>query len=298
MTSQSVASETTSVSHSDVTTSTTPVTSTTIATGTECGVPPLFAHNKDRPSTRIVGGKNAPFGGFPWQVSVRRTSFFGLSTTHRCGGALLNEQWIATAGHCVDDLLLSQIRIRVGEYDFGSILEPFPYQERSAISKVVHPKYNFYSFEYDLALVKLEQPLQLTPNVHPICLPGSEDLMVGENATVTGWGRLSEGGTLPSILQQATVPIMENDKCKQLFLKAGRHEYIPDIFLCAGYETGGTDSCQGDSGGPLQVRGNDGRWFLAGIISWGIGCAEPNLPGVCTRISKFTDWIIENVASN
>ena len=69
----------------------------------ECGVPPLFPHTGSSPETRIVGGKNAPFGGFPWQVSVRRTSFFGLSTTHRCGGALLNEQWVATAGHCVDE---------------------------------------------------------------------------------------------------------------------------------------------------------------------------------------------------
>ena len=96
-------------------------------------------------------------------------------------------------------------------------------------------------------------------------------------------------------INQVQVPIVSNERCKSMFLRAGRHEFIPDIFLCAGHETGGQDSCQGDSGGPLQVRGKDGRYFLAGIISWGIGCAEANLPGVCTRISKFVPWILNNV---
>ncbi|PSN47591.1 Serine proteinase stubble [Blattella germanica] len=257
----------------------------------QCGVAPLFP----RPEMRIVGGRNAPFGGWPWQVSVRRTSFFGFSSTHRCGGAVLNENWIATAGHCVDDLLTSQIRIRVGEYDFSSVQEPYPFVERGVGRKVVHPKYNFFTYEYDLALVRLESPLEFAPHIAPICLPGSDDLLIGENATVTGWGRLSEGGTLPSVLQEVSVPIVSNDCCKSMFLRAGRHEFIPEIFLCAGHENGGQDSCQGDSGGPLQVRGRDGRYFLAGIISWGIGCAEANLPGVCTRISKFVPWILETV---
>ncbi|CAG0916297.1 unnamed protein product [Notodromas monacha] len=192
-------------------------------------------------------------------------------------------------------MLPSQIRIRVGEYDFSNVLEVHPFQERSVTKKVVHPKYNFFTYEYDLALVKLEKPVDPMPHVVPICLPGSDDLLIGENATVTGWGRLSEGGTLPSILQNVQVPIVSNERCKDMFLSSGRHEFIPDIFLCAGYEKGGRDSCQGDSGGPLQVKGKDGRMFLAGIISWGIGCAEPNLPGVCTRISKFRQWIVENV---
>ncbi|XP_050543258.1 serine proteinase stubble [Daktulosphaira vitifoliae] len=256
-----------------------------------CGSAPLHPRHE----IRIVGGRNAAFGSWPWQVSVRRTSFFGFSSTHRCGGALLNENWIATAGHCVDDLLTSQIRIRVGEYDFSSEHEPYKFAERAVAKKVVHPKYNFFTYEYDLAMVRLDSPLQYAPHIVPICLPGSDDLLIGENATVTGWGRLSEGGTLPSVLQEVNVPIVSNDKCKSMFLRAGRHEYIPEIFMCAGFDDGGRDSCQGDSGGPLQVKGRDGRYFLAGIISWGIGCAEANLPGVCTRISKFVPWILETV---
>uniref|UniRef100_A0A8D9FBQ3 Serine proteinase stubble n=1 Tax=Cacopsylla melanoneura TaxID=428564 RepID=A0A8D9FBQ3_9HEMI len=256
-----------------------------------CGKAPLV----QRHEVRIVGGQNAQFGEWPWQVSVRRTSFFGFSSTHRCGGALLNENWIATAGHCVDDLLTSQIKIRVGEYDFSKLEEPFPYQERGVVKKMVHPKYNFFTYEYDLAMVKLETPVEFAPNIVPICLPGSDDLLIGENATVTGWGRLSEGGQLPPVLQKVTVPIVSNEKCRSMFLRAGRYEFISDIFMCAGFDNGGRDSCQGDSGGPLQVRGKDGRYFLAGIISWGIGCAEANLPGVCTRISKFVPWILDTV---
>ncbi|XP_046640163.1 serine proteinase stubble-like isoform X2 [Daphnia pulicaria] len=259
----------------------------------ECGVPPMLAEIAR--GERIVGGNNSKFGSWPWQVSVRRTSFFGFSSTHRCGGALLNELWVITAGHCVEDLLVSQIRMRMGEFDFSSVQEPYPFVERGVNKKIVHPKYNFFTYEYDLALVRLEEPITFQPNIAPICLPAMDESLIGQNGTVTGWGRLSEGGTLPSMLQQVTVPIVSNDKCKDMFLKAGRHEYIPDIFMCAGFEEGGRDSCQGDSGGPLQIRGRDGKYFLGGIISWGIGCAEANLPGVCTRISKFTSWILENV---
>ncbi|KAG7159559.1 Serine proteinase stubble-like 1, partial [Homarus americanus] len=212
-----------------------------------CGVPTMMG----QPEGRIVNGTSAKFGEWPWQVSVRRTSFFGFSSTHRCGGALLNEQWVATAGHCVDDLLTSQIRIRVGEYDFSSVMEPFPYVERAVKRKAVHPKYNFFTYEYDLALVQMESPLEFLPHISPICLPGNNDLLIGERGTVTGWGRLSEHGRLPSILQKGSVPIVSNSKCKDMFLKGGRQEHIPEIFLCAGYEKGGIDSCQVSESPPL-----------------------------------------------
>jgi hypothetical protein len=116
------------------------------------------------------------------------------------------------------------------------------------IYQITHPSYNFFTYENDLALLKLDAPIPLgTPHIVPICLPGNDDLLIGENATVTGWGRLSEGGQLPNKLQHVQVPIISNEKCRDMFLKSGRMEHIPDIFLCAGYEGGGRDSCQGMS---------------------------------------------------
>ena len=90
-------------------------------------------------------------------------------------------------------LLLTQIRIRVGEYDFSSSREPYPHLERSVKQKIVHPKYNFFTYENDLALVQLEQPIDFLPHISPICLPPDNIELLGRNATVTGWGRLSEG---------------------------------------------------------------------------------------------------------
>jgi secreted trypsin-like serine protease len=37
----------------------------------------------------------------------------------------------------------------------------------------------------------------------------------------------------------------------------------------------------------------DGLWYLAGITSFGSGCAKPGFPDVFVRISEYTDWIQE-----
>lgn len=83
---------------------------------------------------------------------------------------------------------------------------------------------------------------------------------------------------------------MSNDDCRDMYLKSGYRKNIPPTALCAGYAEGGKDSCEGDSGGPLMVRQGQ-SWILAGIVSNGIKCAEPNLPGVYARVSEYLDWI-------
>lgn len=114
----------------------------------------------------------------------------------------------------------------------------------------------------------LKKPIQYTSTVKPVCLPKGKQSYEDKLGTVVGWGLLRENGPRPTVLQQLTMKIWNNDKCKRTYgstAPAG----IKDTMLCAGQK--GKDSCSGDSGGPFSVPNSNGRWEQVGVVSWGIG---------------------------
>uniref|UniRef100_A0A665UPW9 Peptidase S1 domain-containing protein n=1 Tax=Echeneis naucrates TaxID=173247 RepID=A0A665UPW9_ECHNA len=152
-----------------------------------------------------------------------------------------------------------------------------------------------YTFDYDIALLQLKKPWpsSLSPLVQPVCLPPSSHTVTdSHHCWVTGWGyRSEEDKVLPTVLQKAKVSILSQTECKKSYSP------VSPRMLCAGVLSGERDACRGDSGGPLSCQApGGGRWFLMGIVSWGAGCGRPNLPGVYTRVNKFTSWIYSHIS--
>ncbi|KFQ78826.1 Transmembrane protease serine 6, partial [Phaethon lepturus] len=139
----------------------------------------------------------------------------------------------------------------------------------------------------DVALLQLDHPVIISPLIQPICLPAPSHLFEpGLHCWITGWGALKEGGHISSVLQKVDVQLIQQDICSEAY-----HYMISPRMLCAGYHKGKKDACQGDSGGPLACKEPSGRWFLAGLVSWGMGCARPNHYGVYTRITQVLGWM-------
>ncbi|MGH0186274.1 UNVERIFIED_CONTAM: hypothetical protein FKN15_020685 [Acipenser sinensis] len=239
----------------------------------DCGKRP-YKHN------RIVGGTNADVGEWPWQVSLHfKTS------GHTCGASIISERWLVSAAHCFPTTNLDWLTYSglYTQLDYSSA------ESRKLKSITVHPNYNPFTFDNDVAVLELSDPLEFSSTVYPLCLPdATHTFPAGKSCFVTGWGALAESGPLANILQKAEVKIINDTVCDTVM--SGE---VTSRMLCSGYLTGGVDACQGDSGGPLVCQESSGRWFQSGIVSWGDGCARRNKPGVYSRVTQLRGWIKE-----
>ncbi|XP_058056054.1 transmembrane protease serine 9-like [Anopheles bellator] len=231
---------------------------------------------------RIVGGRPTGVNQYPWLARLVYDGQF------HCGASLLTRDYVLTAAHCVRRLKRNKIRVILGDYD-QFVASETPAIMRAVTAIIRHRSFDQNSYNHDIALLKLRKPVDFTKTIRPVCLPKERSEPAGQLGTVVGWGRTSEGGTLPALVQHVDVPILTLDQCRSMKYRASR---ITSNMLCAG--KGKQDSCQGDSGGPLLVRSGD-KHEIVGIVSWGVGCGRAGYPGVYTRVARYLPWLRANL---
>lgn len=244
---------------------------------------------EDKMEFRIVGddqdgpSRYSSLYSWPWIGGL----FLKTKSTNRliCSVNLISPEYLLSSAHCFysGGEKQDEYYVRFGN---NNVNRGNPYEVTDI---KIHPNYNSKTFENDIALLRVNTSLDYVP----ICLPHprmSNSNFANRTGIVLGWGVTGYNKNTSESLKEIRIPIVTNQKCMQMYQK--RNFNITDQMMCAGEE--GKDACTGDGGGPLMIEKKSSRWFVVGLVSFGVGCGERNFPGVYTKVSKYLQWIKEN----
>jgi len=228
---------------------------------------------KNPEATSIYNGNSyVSINSRPYQAAVF------IDNEFTGGGVILNENWILTAGHVVtigggysgDVYTSSRIQVGTGSSKLSTI-------NLSSVQQVI--RYPSYSFDYDIALIKLSTPLQLGVETSSITYANDTYLQYiidDRPAIVSGWGLL-ENGLFPDNLFYTDVLLTNNASSLSTIYTKSASSQLQQA------------PCFGDSGGPLTIKVGNNIPVLAGIVN-GWGDCSTGIKGYA-RITYFASWI-------
>lgn len=228
----------------------------------------------------IVGGFEIDIEQVPYQISLRR------SRRHICGGSIITDHIVLSAGHCVYGLANSRELSVVGG---ATLLNSKDGQEFRVARLIMHPRYRDINKDYDVVVLILNGQFQFNQYVQPIPL-ATVMAPEGSKMLVSGWGYLDPGYPVTPNHLMATdqIEVFPGSKCRKAYWYM-----TTDRMICAGVIGGGIDACSGDSGGPMAFEGE-----LVGVVSAGNGCADPEFYGIYAKVPRLHEWILDTIKNN
>jgi len=245
---------------------------------------------------RIVGGQEAEPHAYPWQVSLQYYDFIISPFYHTCGATIVDEYHVACAAHCIDGRKASHFQIIAGAHNIKNPIESH-HQKIKIAEMWRHEDYDSSIITNDVSILKLAEPLTFNEYVQPMRMANvGEEPEAGTVCINSGWGSTSHSNfpSMPSKLQYVELPIMGREQCRENYSGINN---VDAGMVCGGQDEGGISPCSGDSGGPLVCPDQNGEFYLAGIVSWGmIPCGQPKYPGVFTNVGHFREWMDAHIA--
>ncbi|XP_015793271.1 venom protease-like [Tetranychus urticae] len=237
-----------------------------------------------------VCGRDTNPGKIPFYASIEvdhPTEHYKLR-----GGVLIADRWVLTEAYFIISLL-DPMRVVLGdEWNNKTI---------GVKGAAIHPDFTYERPVPNIALLYLNEPVQFSRSIQPICLPepGQDETFYGRYGRVAGWEKLNQKKTkLQPNIYVTSLPIIKSETCRRFYVKSEvNRKNITDSFFCAGYPKGRKEACFPDRGDPLMVK-VEKHWVIAGITSINVSCDLPHALDNYLRIGLYLDWIKRTIEQN